>query len=295
MLHDLVNDVLPAFTMAHIDAKQLLEAHHRLEVATREPPADVQRVTPSLRRAKGSAPRGESAERGGPADEGAAASGGGVRSTAGVDALREGAHGDAALLPQPLRLLLDEEQLQEVQVRAHAAHAADCCVLLCSSVDTTAQGQRGGLGCVQKHAEHATHRLDNSPPAEGKMARHILRVLKRMNVLAQRESDVLRGRVRVDLRFLKPFNKQRLEVNLPVVMEVDGPSHFLLELPRTPGEQLAPEERDVYTTIRGLIQSKRVDEATSLQDLFQGEEWGASLHLPACSIWGWGWRYSCMG
>ena len=132
---------------------------------------------------------------------------------------------------------------------------------------------------VQEHAANAAQRLDTPPPVEGKLASHIHRTLKRMSVVAERECDILGGAARVDICFAKPLEKRRRVRGPPVVLEVDGPSHFLLELPRTAGEQLAAEERDVYTTIRGLLAGKRVDEAASVQELFPGDEWGAQPQL----------------
>ena len=140
MLQGLVADAIPVFTMAHIDAKQLLEAHRRLEVATREPPKHVLRVAPTLRLPKGAAasarsphaaasPQKDAQQRPVPGAEGAAdesrltdeaahLSSGVAQSTAAIDAMRDNATAGAARTQQPLRMLLTDEQLQAVQVRA---------------------------------------------------------------------------------------------------------------------------------------------------------------------------------
>jgi hypothetical protein len=111
------------------------------------------------------------------------------------------------------------------------------------------------------------------------MTDHINRVFKAMNVEVDREACILSEKLRVDFCFRKPRNKKRLKSDIPVVMEVDGPYHYLLELPSTPGEQLPPDERDLNTTIRKGVRESGKAWYEEMQQMFTENGWGAPLHF----------------
>lgn len=116
--------------------------------------------------------------------------------------------------------------------------------------------------------------------ARSEVAGHVARVLTRMRVPAQREVALLDGAPRVDFVFERTGSKQADGTAQVVVLEVDGPTHFLLELPSGAGAQLSPQELGAMSTIRGTVHPAAVDYARRIEDAFQPESWGA---LRCCS------------
>lgn len=114
---------------------------------------------------------------------------------------------------------------------------------------------------------------------ESSMQKHVGRVMKRMNVKVQRESKLFKALARVDFRFLA--TPKRVKEGTIVAMEVDGPSHFLLELPSDAGAQLpagpgGPATAQIHSTVDGAV----IDGSKHLGDIFASVYWGV-LRVPA--------------
>jgi hypothetical protein len=98
-------------------------------------------------------------------------------------------------------------------------------------------------------------------------------LFKKMSVKVEQEASILGGKLQVDFRFLEPRGKSA--VKREVVMEVDGPYHYLLELPTSPGDQLPPDEQDLNTTVRRPGDGVERDGYEEMLEMFGRVDWGA--------------------
>ena len=102
------------------------------------------------------------------------------------------------------------------------------------------------------------------------LTKHIHRMMKRMNIQAQLESVLLDGAARVDFRFRKIFN--RFKPGTTALLEVDGPAHFLLQLP----DAAAPPLPAALSVVHGpLADAALIDTAADIQSVFGHDARGA--------------------
>jgi hypothetical protein len=100
----------------------------------------------------------------------------------------------------------------------------------------------------------------------------VLDALKELRVKAQKGSVLLGGQVVVDVRFNEVLGN--VTGNRPVALEVDGPSHFLLQLPDA-ARCREEEEEEHKAQIHEPVDDSAVDDAKTLDDLFAPVVWGA--------------------
>jgi hypothetical protein len=112
---------------------------------------------------------------------------------------------------------------------------------------------------------------------ESSMQKHIGRVMKKMNIQVKSESNIFGGLARVDFRFMKTLKS--VKEGIIVAMEVDGPSHFLLELPSGAGKQLPEGPGGPTSRMHDVVDGAAVDASKHLGEVFSSVCWGA-LHAP---------------
>jgi hypothetical protein len=135
--------------------------------------------------------------------------------------------------------------------------------------------------CVQEIglAEESGAREHTPSSSARSIQGHVARTLQRMRVSFAAEQPLLRGLLHVDFTFAAA----RSGPGALAALEVDGPSHFLLELPANAGAALSRDELGAASTIRGAVSAEAIDAARRIADAFEHVNWGAR-HRTSCRV-----------